>query len=314
MAFESFVKEIAEKTVIILKDQQTNCEVEIYAFGGLLNAFRLPVNKQLFNIVHGFDSVDDAMANITNGFRSAKLSPFVCRMYKGKYFLDHTAYTIEKHLLSGHAIHGLLYDAVFEVKETVADSAKASVTLVYAYNGSLAGYPFPYTMEICWQLEAANKLTVTTAITNQSAGAIPLADGWHPYFRLGGYVDEWHLQFDGRQQFEFDAELIPTGNKTEDPRFTGGASLKGIQLDNSYELLRTTPLPRCILQNEQLLLVIEPDKSYPVLQVYIPPHRTSIAIENLSGIPDNFNNHLGLIMLPPGETRQFVTSYQVTSK
>lgn len=314
MAFELFVQGSGEKTVILLKDGETNCEAEIYAFGGLLNAFRLPVNNQLISVINGFDSVDDAMANITKGFRSAKLSPFVCRMYKGNYFIDDTAYTVEKHFLSGHAIHGLLYDAVFSVKETVADTEKATVSLAYAYDGTLAGYPFPYAMEICWQLEKNNRLTVTTSVTNQSSEAIPLADGWHPYFQLGGQADEWHLQFDSRQQFEFNAELIPTGNKTDDTRFLEGASLLGIQLDNAFELLRSIARPKCVLQNQQLLLTIEPDKSYPVLQVYIPPHRKSIAIENLSGIPDNFNNRIGLIMLPQGETRKFSTSYHVTGK
>lgn len=314
MAFELFVQGSGKKTVILLKNGQTNCEAEIYAFGGLLNAFRLPVNDQLFTVIDGFDSVDDAMANITKGFRSAKLSPFVCRMYKGSYFVDDTLYTVDKHFLSGHAIHGLLYDAVFQVKETAADTEKASVTLIHSYDGSLAGYPFPYTMEICWQLETANRLTVTTSVTNQSGQAMPLADGWHPYFQLGGQADEWHLQFDSTQQFEFNAELIPTGNKTDDTRFLKGASLHGIQLDNAFELLRSVARPKCILQNQQLILTIEPDKSYPVLQVYIPPHRKSIAIENLSGIPDNFNNRVGLIMLPQGETRKFTTSYQVANK
>jgi galactose mutarotase-like enzyme len=53
--------------------------------------------------------------------------------------------------------------------------------------------------------------------------------------------------------------------------------------------------------NANFRLTIEPDKEYPILQIYIPPHRNSIAIENLSGAPDNFNNKMGLVI--PGEER-----------
>ena len=67
------------------------------------------------------------------------------------------------------------------------------------------------------------------------------------------------------------------------------------------------------MQNEHFKLTIEPDKNYPILQIYIPPHRTSIAIENLSGAPDNFNNGMGLLLLQPGEEKTFSTCYSVAA-
>jgi aldose 1-epimerase len=72
-----------------------------------------------------------------------------------------------------------------------------------------------------------------------------------------------------------------------------------------------TGTPTCVLQNQQLKLTVMPDNAYPILQLYIPDHRKSIAIENLSGAPDNFNNGIGLIQLAPNEARSFTTSYQV---
>jgi aldose 1-epimerase len=45
--------------------------------------------------------------------------------------------------------------------------------------------------------------------------------------------------------------------------------------------------------------------------VYTPPDRKSIAIENLSGAPDNFNNGISLLMLPPGKPKGFSTSYTI---
>jgi aldose 1-epimerase len=67
----------------------------------------------------------------------------------------------------------------------------------------------------------------------------------------------------------------------------------------------------CTLSNSAISLNILPDTSFPVLQVFIPDNRNSIALENLSGAPDNFNNQLLLIHLPPHKPKSFTTRYQV---
>jgi aldose 1-epimerase len=311
MAFETVITKDSALEVIVLRDKITGCEAEIYAFGGLLNAFRIPGKHQKTNVIDGFSSVQDAKENITNGFKSTKLSPFVCRMNKGNYSFEGKELTIQKFFLAGHAIHGLLFDAVFEVVAKDANDQMAAVALRYNYEASDAGYPFSYQIFITWKLETGNKLTVTTSVSNNNQQAVPLADGWHPYFALGGSVDEWALQFDSDCQLEYNEELLPTGNKFTDNRFTNGTSLRGIELDNSFELTTDLSEPKCVLQNEKLKLTIQPDKTYPILQIYIPPHRKSIAIENLSGAPDNFNNGMGLILLAPGESKSFTTRYLV---
>ena len=313
MAFETIVTDESGYSVIKLKDKLGGCEAEIYSFGALLNAFRISAKQGLVNVVQGFGSVVDANATITNGFKSTKLSPFVCRMHKGQYTFGAEAYTIQKYFLGEHAIHGLVYDAPFQIKKTAANTMEASVTLQFDYKASDKGYPFPYTIMINWKLEIQNKLTVTTTVSHANLHTIPLADGWHPYFSLGGLVDEWTLQFDSDIQLEYDADLLPTGKKFSDDRFVGGCLLKGIALDNSFSLSANAVQPKCVLQNDALRLTVEPDKNYPILQIYIPPHRKSIAIENLSGTPDNFNNGMGLILLPPEEEKTFSTSYSVVA-
>jgi aldose 1-epimerase len=78
-------------------------------------------------------------------------------------------------------------------------------------------------------------------------------------------------------------------------------------------VLKDNSMPAGILKDEktQIQLSIITDTSYPYLQVYTPPHRKSIAIENLSSPPDSFNNGMGLIIAKPGEQYSFVTSYQI---
>ncbi|MES2371015.1 MAG: aldose 1-epimerase [Bacteroidota bacterium] len=313
MSFETIVTGDTGHQVITLMDMGTGCQAEIYGFGGLLNAFHVPHKGGLVNVIDGFSSVKDAMDNITNGFKSTKLSPFVCRMKRGEYRFENKGYTIQKYFLSGHAIHGLLYDAVFTITGTISAPDHAGVTMEYDYKGTDEGYPFPYKMIIHWKLEATNKLSVTTTLTHQNQTNIPVADGWHPYFTLGGSVDDCLLQFDSNCQLEYDADLLPTGKKFSDTRFTNGSSLRGIELDNSFEL-DTNMAAKCVLENDAFRLTIEAGKAYPLLQLYIPSHRNSIAIENLSGAPDNFNNGMGLILLAPGEEKVFTTSYTVIAK
>lgn len=311
MRFEVAIDRRSVFPVIYLRDNETGTCAVIYAKGALLNSFEIPAKQGLINVVDGFTGPEQLLNDITKGFRSAKLSPFVCRMRKGSYTLHHTAYTIRKHFLAGHAIHGLLYDADFVITDSFASNEKATVSLEYHYEGSDPGYPFAFTMLVSWQLNAGNQVSVTTSVYHHNTMPIPIADGWHPYFTLGGSVDTCSLQFDSAVQLEYDADLLPTGKYLADERFRKGCSLKSVELDNSFELDTTLGQPRCILQNDTLQLIIEPGKTYPLLQVYIPPHRNSIAIENLSGAPDNFNNGIGLILLQPNEQKVFRTNYQV---
>ncbi len=313
MPFDIFLDEAHEYPVIHLKNTITGCEAEIYAFGGLLNAFRIPAKNGLQNIVEGFADVADAIKNITNGFKSSKLSPFVCRMNKGEYGFLSKTYAVKKHFLSGHAIHGLLYDAVYKVTALEKTADYAAVTLEHSYAGTDSGYPFPYHVSICWKLGAGNQLSVATTVSHQNKTAIPLADGWHPYFSLGDTIDACRLQFSESYLLDYDASLLPTGKKTTDTLFVNGSLLKNISLDNGFEWVFPDKKNHCILSNALLQLVIEPDASYPVLQVYIPSHRKSIAIENLSGAPDNFNNGMHLVLLEPNQPKTFYTCYTVNT-
>lgn len=310
MRFSVSVNNQQAHPIIQLKDKQTGCNAEIYAFGGFINALKIPIKGKIHNCIDGFSSVADARKNISNSFKSAKLSPFVCRMKNGTYSFNKQQYKVHKHYLGEHAIHGLIYDAAYQVKEVEATETSAIVRLAYTYESVDQGYPFAFSIELLWTLSVGNKITVATKVKHQHKGVIPYADGWHPYFTLGGKVDNCHLQFNSITQLVFDQALLPTGKKRKDNRFLKGTSLKGIVLDNSFEF---TPnqINQCILQNKALKLVVEPDNSYPILQIYTPLSRKSIAIENLTGPPDNFNNGMGLLLLEPKKEYIFTTSYSI---
>lgn len=297
---------IQDGRILLQSEQQ---QAEIFTFGALANAYRLhQSNGTWFNCIAAFDTPDDAKARITQGFRSAKLSPFPCRLNQGRYRFNGQDHQTGRHLLNGHAIHGLLYDAEFDLADSGSDAHSAWVRLSHRFDGG-HGYPYAYRLDIEYRLSARG-LSVATTVHNTGAQIMPLADGWHPYFTLGGSIDEHSLQLAADTQLEFNAELLPTGRSLTDSRFQAARSLHGIELDNSFVLTGpSADQPACTLSRERLMLDIFAEQHYPLLQLYIPPERDCIAIENLSGAPDCFNNGIGLTELPPQHSRTFICRY-----
>ncbi len=300
--------------VIALKDQTTGASVQLYSFGALLNAFTIPTKTGTFNGIDGFENILDAVNNCTAGFKSSKLSPFVCRLQHGKYRFDQKDYTVEGFYLGDHAIHGLLFNASFEITHTKSTDTEASVIFSHHYKGTDAGYPFPFTLHVKWKLTSGNTLQVFTTATNNHSSAIPFSDGWHPYFTMGESIDSAILSFPTNKQLAFSKDLLPTGDIIEDNRFIEGQKMEGVFLDNCFLLANNVGAHQiCILKNDDVTLTITPDKHYPYLQIYTPPHRKSIAIENLTSAPDSFNNGIGLLIIEPHHTIECSTTYTLTA-
>ena len=299
--------------IIHLTDEELQTHAEIYANGALLNRFSILQNGKAFNVVDGFSGPEDAAMNITNGFKSAKLSPFVCRLKKGEYDFEGTHYKINKFYLQTEAIHGLIYFSPFTISASGADETQAFVTLRYAYSNKSEGFPFAYNTIVTYRLEQDNRLIISTTVENIGNGNLPISDGWHPYFTLGESVNDLQVQLNSNSIVAFDEHLLPNGLFTEHTQFSTPTLLGNTFLDNCF-VLKDTNSAACILKNNAtgLQLSISAIESYPYLQVYTPPHRKSIAVENLSSAPDAFNNHIGLIILQPKETKTFTASYQLS--
>ena len=314
MRFTVLTSQESGHQVVELQDKQPGTTAQLYSFGALLNAFTITTKTGTLNGIDGFSSINDAIANATAGFKSSKLSPFVCRLQHGKYTFGDTAYTIEGFYLGEHAIHGLLFNTSFEIIETKSTELESSVTFSHHYQGTDPGYPFHFTLQITWKLSAGNTLQVVTKATNNHNSAIPFSDGWHPYFVMGETIDTATLSFTTNKQLEFSEDLLPTGNTIEDNRFVGGQKMEGVFLDNCFLLDNLTDCKHsCTLKNDAVTLTITPSKQYPYLQIYTPPHRKSIAIENLTSAPDSFNNGIGLIVIEPHHTIECATTYTLTA-
>ena len=298
---------------VLLQDNESQTQAVILPkYGGILNGLFVMVEGERINLIENYPD-ETAAGNIARSFRSSKLSPFVCRMANAQYTLNGKLFEIENKFIDGNAIHGLLYDKAFTIVAEFADHEKASVTLKYIYKKNDQGYPFSYRCEITYTLLPDHLLKIETTIINLDDETIPLSDGWHPYFTLGGKINDWQLFFNADAMVEFNDKLIPTGKLLEYDGFNEEKLIDATILDNCFLLKQDETIPCCTLYNPENKTGISfyPDSSYPYLQIYTPPHRNSIAIENLSSAPDAFNNKMGLILLEPRRTKSFTVHYKI---
>lgn len=296
-----------------LQDNATNTIITILpSHGALLHAFEVPVKDASFNIIDNYANKEELDKDLRISYKSSKLSPFVCRLRDGKYTIDGEPYEIGTKFHDGNAIHGLLWNKEFHITDLFADDNSAQAAMRYHYKKDDAGYPFDYVCEVRYTLLRNSILQVETTLLNLEDLEIPIADGWHPYFQLGGAIDNYELQFNSNTLVEFDERLLPTGNLVHDDSFAQPARIGNRQLDNCVIIVPEEGKPCVALFNpdNRLLLTIVTNERYSYLQLYTPRERTSIAIENLSSAPDCFNNGMGLVMLPPRSPRTFTVWYQ----
>ncbi|PWT77429.1 MAG: aldose 1-epimerase [Bacteroidetes bacterium] len=301
--------------LVLLKDELNSTEVAILPeFGALLHSFRIRGRDRSVNVIDNYRDLLQVQNEIGRSFKSARLSPYPCRIPEGKYVYEGAPAEFNRKFVDGSSIHGLLYDKPFKVLQEFVNDQMASVSLQYRYEKDDLAYPFKYDCRVKYSLQGDSILRVETTVTNQSDGPIPIADGWHPYFQLGGKIDEWMLYFDSDSLIEFDEKLIPTGKLIKYDQFQRLQKIGTTELDNCFVLKDSNGHAVCELINPQNNLKVSfyPDRAYSYLQIFTPPHRKSIAIENLSAAPDCFNNKMGLILLPPGDSQSFTVRYRVS--
>ncbi len=300
--------------LIQITDLSSGIQVRILpSSGALLHEFSIPLGNRRIQVIDNYKNQADLYKNLSSSFKSAKLSPFVCRISGAKYSFEETAFEFSNKFNDGSAIHGVLFGKPFHILEKITGEDEASVLLSYSYRKDDAAYPFDYDIQVRYVLRKGGRLYLETTVTNISSQRIPMADGWHPYFKLEGEVNDWLLAFHSRQNLAFNEKLIPTGQIIETQKFYSPRLIGTEFFDHCFLLDQQNGLPAAILKNPAngLRLSFFPDPGYTYLQIYTPPDRKSIAIENLSAAPDAFNNGLGLLIMQPGELRSFSVLYQL---
>ena len=189
----------------------------------------------------------------------------------------------------GLAIHGLP-PARWEVVEATATRLRAALD----FAGHPA-FPYPHVAQMDVTL-AAGALTVVTTVGPAGARPLPVAFGFHPYFRLPGVArEDWRVGLPAREHLVADERVIPTGAALGEP--AEDAPLGARTFDDGS---RVGPRARFTLAGGGRTLAVTFLAGYPVAQVYAPPHADVTCFEPMTAPTNALRSGDGLRLVPPG--------------
>jgi len=293
-------------------------------FGGILRRLVLRRQGQLFALLKAPESPQALLAD--ESYASALLFPFPSRIRHGIYAFEGQKYALKMNEVSrDNSIHGFVHGQAFTVINQETTPNHASLTIRYEYAGDAAGYPFPFSLTVTYELTRADWLTlgnnpeadrlcalrITYSALNTGTTRCPVAFGWHPYFTFTSEpIDELTLTLPARKAIVLDGNMIPNGRLPGSPTET--FSLRERQLDTPFIIDPTGTTSNGISFAETVLssshagakLIIGQETGpgkLNYLVCYTPTRRDSVAIEPLTANVDSFNNGEGLTVLNPGE-------------
>lgn len=246
--------------------------------------------------LNGHTVIEDlSPLSYSNTYASSILFPFANRIKDGVYTFEGNQYQFDVNETgNNNALHGLVFNKTFKIKEQNSTDTFATVTLIYVEKNESKGFPYTYTIHLKYTLTDSG-LDLKVLITNTDLKAFPFTLGWHPYFSSSDLFNST-LNFDSDTQLEFDERCITTGTKTIENESV--FEIKDKKLDdcfilNSNQIQFNTP---------KYTLQISASSKENFLQIYTPPKANFIAIEPTTGVSDSFNNNMGLQILEPDES------------
>jgi aldose 1-epimerase len=228
------------------------------------------------------------------------LGPWANRLDQQAFYANGKRYALNMELgnvRGAHPIHGFLSAAVWEVVEVKADSGSAWVTSrleFFRQPDWMAQFPFAHTIDMTHRLRDG-VLDITIELHNISAAPMPVAIGFHPYFRLTDAPrDAWTIAIGARVEWLLADDKIPTGEtRPIERRFPdpGAAVLRDHDLDHVFGDLIRDPSGRAAMslagRSQKIDVAFGPN--YRAVVVYAPAGRDFICFEPMAGITDALN-------------------------
>jgi aldose 1-epimerase len=303
-------------SIIKLINEETLEYVSVIPEGAYLHELVLNKNGRNHSLLDGYKSEEEFATQRLKNFKGSKLFPFPNRINQAQYTFEGKNYSLEKNFpQENNAIHGLVLETNFTVKNELANEAEARLELTYRSEGDSRGYPFRYELSITYTLSPTG-FSCTTKAINTSDTEMPVGDGWHPYFKTGIQLNDLFLQLPSDEILETDEKLIPTGKLIKSDQFLKSSQVGSHLFDTCYKVKGENKIVETELYDKakdlRIILWQETGKDkYNYLQIYIPPQRDTIALEPMTCAPDAFNNSMGLIILKPGEVKEFTFGVRV---
>ena len=153
-----------------ITDLATGIQVRILpATGALLHEFSIPLGNRRIQVIDNYKNQADLQQHLSSSYKSAKLSPFVCRIAEGKYVFEKKSFEFQNKFNDGTAIHGILYNKPFKVLENRSGDTEASVLLAYQYRHEDPAYPFDYDIQIKYTLSSDGRLSLVCLLYTSDA-------------------------------------------------------------------------------------------------------------------------------------------------
>jgi aldose 1-epimerase len=280
--------------VVHLTDASHGVEVSIVPSVGN-EAYEMKVHGK--NILH-FPYADVSEFQKRPGLSGIPfLAPWGNRLDQQAFWANGKKYAFDMalgNIRGANPIHGLLSSSPYwHVTEAVADQRSARVTSrleFWKYPELMKQWPIAHEYEMTYIL-ADGVLETKITVTNLSAEPMPVAVGFHPYYRIPDTPrDQWVGHVPARLHVEADKALIPTGDfiasDLPDP-----FPLKGRTLDDGFTDLVREADGRAHFYIESGGKKVEAmfGPKYPVAIVWEPPNQEFICFEPMAGITNAVN-------------------------
>jgi galactose mutarotase-like enzyme len=210
----------------------------------------------------------------------------------------------------GLPIHGLLAAAdgwSVQQHEDTQEGPRLSASFDFAGDENrMAVFPFPHELRIAAGIEDRT-LTIATTIRASGDVPVPIAFGYHPYFRLPG-VDRsaWAVEVPVSERVVLDSEELPTGEreKAEVP----AGPLGSRTFDDEF----VAPDQPFVLEGGGRRIEVLFGRGFPYAQVYAPDDDDVIAFEPMTAPTNALVTGRDLTLLEPGEAYEASFSIKVT--
>ena len=139
----------------------------------------------------------------------------------------------------------------------------------------MASFPFPHVLGVVATV-TPGRLEVTASVAATGRAKVPVAFGWHPYFRLPDEApDDLRVELPGWRRLLLDDRMIPSGASVREAPSTIGLPPGG--LDEAFVL--PSRHRAMTLSGRHRALTLNPGAGYLYAQVYNPAGSPVVALE-----------------------------------
>lgn len=222
--------------------KNSNCEVEVITYGGIITSIKVPdMNNNLIDIALGFNNLDAYLEG--HPYFGAIVGRFANRIDNGKFLINEEEYKLALNN-NGTSLHGGIkgFDKVNWNVVNYDYLNKRSIKLNYLSKHMEEGYPGNLDIYVTYTLLDDNELKVEYQAETDKTTVLNLTQ--HSYFNLSGEssgdILDHELLINADSFLPVNEKIIPTGE------------IKNVQ-DTPFDFRERKKIRRDILKNNRQL-------------------------------------------------------------